>query len=146
VPQVVMSEPDYKIVNVRRKDTEKVLEHLRTSFFREEPLNICIKLLGENWDEDCLELEQYCSETIPEGIRILSQSVCQKVLKKEFRIKLRTPIYKLQNHINAIPQINYTRWFKYDRDCNRFVYTQIVPVIFEPPCSNIYPCPSCYGT
>jgi hypothetical protein len=27
-----------------------------------------------------------------------------------------------------------TRWFKYDRDWLRLVYTQIVPVIFEPPC------------
>ena len=26
------------------------------------------------------------------------------------------------------------RWFKYDRDCNRLVYTQTVPVVFEPPC------------
>lgn len=118
VPQVVMSEPDYKIVHVTPKDTEKVLEHLRRFFFREEPLNICIKLLGENGDEDCYELEQYCSQTIPEGIRILSQGLCQKVLKKEFRIKLRTPVYKLQNHIHAIPQIDY---------------------------SNTYPCPSCYG-
>jgi hypothetical protein len=29
-----------------------------------------------------------------------------------------------------------TRWFKYDRDKLWLVYTQIVPVIFEPPCSN----------
>jgi hypothetical protein len=28
----------------------------------------------------------------------------------------------------------YTRWFKYDRDKLWLVYTQIVPVIFEPPC------------
>jgi len=36
---------------------------------------------------------------------------------------------------NRIPKrVLYTRWFKYDRDCNRLVYTQIVPVIFEPPC------------
>ena len=27
-----------------------------------------------------------------------------------------------------------TRWFKYDRDKLWLVYTQIVPVIFEPPC------------
>ena len=27
-----------------------------------------------------------------------------------------------------------TRWFKYDRDKLRLVYTQSVPVIFEPPC------------
>jgi hypothetical protein len=32
-------------------------------------------------------------------------------------------------------QLGYgTRWFKYDRDKLRLVYTQIVPVIFEPPC------------
>jgi hypothetical protein len=29
----------------------------------------------------------------------------------------------------------YTRWFKYDRDKLWLVYTQIVPVIFEPPCN-----------
>ena len=34
--------------------------------------------------------------------------------------------------------ISYTRWFKYDRDCKRLVYTQIFRVIFEPPC-NILP-------
>ena len=28
-----------------------------------------------------------------------------------------------------------TRWFKYDRDKLCLVYTQIVPVIFEPPCT-----------
>jgi hypothetical protein len=30
--------------------------------------------------------------------------------------------------------VEYTRWFKYDRDKPWLVYTQIVPVIFEPPC------------
>jgi hypothetical protein len=30
----------------------------------------------------------------------------------------------------------YTRWFKYDRDKLWLVYTQSVPVTFEPPCSN----------
>jgi hypothetical protein len=29
-----------------------------------------------------------------------------------------------------------TRWFKYDRDKLWLVYTQIVPVIFERPCTN----------
>jgi hypothetical protein len=34
-----------------------------------------------------------------------------------------------------------TRWFKYDRDKLWLVYTQIVPVIFEPPCtwSTVFP-------
>jgi hypothetical protein len=31
-------------------------------------------------------------------------------------------------------QATYTRWFKYDRDKLWLVYTQIVPVLFEPPC------------
>ena len=31
----------------------------------------------------------------------------------------------------------HTRWFKYDRDKLWLVYTQIVPVIFEPPCTYI---------
>jgi hypothetical protein len=30
-----------------------------------------------------------------------------------------------------------TRWFKYDRDKLWLVYTQIVPVIFEPPCNKV---------
>ena len=29
-----------------------------------------------------------------------------------------------------------TRWFKYGRDKLSLVYTQIVPVIFEPPCTS----------
>jgi hypothetical protein len=32
----------------------------------------------------------------------------------------------------------HTRWFKYDRDKLWLVYTQIVPVIFEPPCVCVY--------
>ena len=33
--------------------------------------------------------------------------------------------------------LNCTRWFKYDRDKLWLVYTQIVPVIFEPPCTSV---------
>ena len=34
----------------------------------------------------------------------------------------------------------YTRWIKYDRDKLWLVYTQIVPVIFEPPCILLLVC------
>jgi hypothetical protein len=40
----------------------------------------------------------------------------------------RSPIQRVLRHIWN------TRWFKYDRDKLWLVYTQIVPVIFEPPC------------
>ena len=33
----------------------------------------------------------------------------------------------------------HTRWFKYDRDKLWLVYTQIVLVIFEPPCTSMLP-------
>jgi hypothetical protein len=34
-------------------------------------------------------------------------------------------------------KLHYTRWLKYDRDKLWLVYTQIVPVIFEPPCKFV---------
>jgi hypothetical protein len=38
------------------------------------------------------------------------------------------------DHSSNIDHAN-TRWFKYDRDKLWLVYTQSVPVIFEPPCT-----------
>jgi hypothetical protein len=37
--------------------------------------------------------------------------------------------------VNILGGSIHTRWFKYDRDNLWLVYTQIVPVIFEPPCT-----------
>ena len=31
----------------------------------------------------------------------------------------------------------YTRWFKYDRDCSHLFTHKLVPVIFEPPCISV---------
>jgi hypothetical protein len=36
---------------------------------------------------------------------------------------------------NSVLLHQTTRWFKYDRDKLWLVYTQTVPVIFEPPCT-----------
>jgi hypothetical protein len=38
---------------------------------------------------------------------------------------------------NTLHLLVLTRWFKYDRDKLWLVYTQSVPVIFEPPCTCI---------
>ena len=54
--------------------------------------------------------------------------------------ELGTPEY-LKSHthtcVTALGQLpeRRTRWFKYDRDKLWLVYTQSVPVIFEPPCT-----------
>lgn len=73
---MAMSDQDYKIVPISQKDTEKVLDHLRKSFFREEPLNVDVKLLGERGDEECRELESYCVQSIPEGTQHLGLKSC----------------------------------------------------------------------
>lgn len=80
LPTVAMSDREYDIVPITPKDSEKVLEHLRKFFFLEEPLNINIKLLGENGDERCPELESYCVGTIPEGLSLMAVSRTGKVI------------------------------------------------------------------
>jgi hypothetical protein len=45
--------------------------------------------------------------------------------------------------ICPVPSEVYRRWFKYDRDKLWLVYTQIVPVIFEPPCNLVVYSVSC---
>jgi hypothetical protein len=99
-PQVSMSEQDYKIVQVTPKDVEVVLEHLRKFFFREEPLNICVKLLGERGDEECNELENYCVQTIPEGTYHLGLKRCLTSKIAELAGDL-LPSYTLRNEIKA---------------------------------------------
>jgi hypothetical protein len=80
-----MSEPNYTIVPITTRDTEKVLDHLRRFFFRQEPLNVYIKLLGENGDETCAELEKYCLRTISEGTTVASAETLQVTANEELR-------------------------------------------------------------
>ena len=40
----------------------------------------------------------------------------------------------VRSKVKVLWRFHPTRWFKYDRDKLWLVYTQIVPVIFEPPC------------
>jgi hypothetical protein len=47
--------------------------------------------------------------------------LCKRLLK----------CYKIKQYSTQL----YTRWFKYDQDKLWLVYTQIIPVIFEPPCT-----------
>jgi hypothetical protein len=80
-----MSEPSYTIVPITNNDNERVLEHLRRFFFRQEPLNVYIKLLGENGDETCAELEKFCLQTIPEGTTMLSADTLHITANEDFR-------------------------------------------------------------
>ena len=55
------------------------------------------------------------------------------------KMSLRKRTYKMTFEVWTVMKIQttlyyITRWFKYDRDKLWLVYTQSVPVIFEPPC------------
>lgn len=60
----------YKVVSIEKSDTERVLAFLRQFFFRDEPLNLCIGLLDD--DSTCAELEEFCTESIPEGLSLMA--------------------------------------------------------------------------
>jgi hypothetical protein len=49
-----------------------------------------------------------------------------------WRVQKNNFVFSWETYVRV--QTEYTRWFKYDRDKLWLVYTQIVPVIFEPPC------------
>nr|CAD7573690.1 unnamed protein product [Timema californicum] len=63
----VMSSEDYHITPISPKDRDHVVEFLRRTFFRDEPLNIDVQLLGEDGKDRCAELENYSVECINEG-------------------------------------------------------------------------------
>nr|CAD7431113.1 unnamed protein product [Timema monikensis] len=62
-----MSSEDYHITPLSPKDRDRVVEFLRRTFFRDEPLNIDVQLLGEDGKDRCAELENYSVECINEG-------------------------------------------------------------------------------
>ena len=57
--------------------------------------------------------------------------------KRETFDRRYNPLIRTSFHDLTIVMI-YTRWFKYDRDRCRQIYTQTVPVIFKPPCVKVF--------
>ena len=73
------------------------------------------------------------SRNLKNKVAVVSLGLLRQSGKKCFR--------KVSNGVGACKCVYiyiyihiYTRWFKYDRDKLWRVYTQSVPVIFEPPC------------
>ncbi|XP_022193040.1 dopamine N-acetyltransferase isoform X2 [Nilaparvata lugens] len=61
----------HRIVKISNKDGERVLQFLRKFFFMDEPLNIAVGLLDEP-GSTCSELEQYCIDSIPDGVSFMA--------------------------------------------------------------------------
>jgi hypothetical protein len=56
----------YQIRRATSTDYERVLQLMRRSFFRDEPLNVAVGLLDE--DDTCVELDKFCQETLADGM------------------------------------------------------------------------------
>ena len=55
----------YEIRRTTSKDYDSILEFMRKNFFKDEPLNIAVRLLEDT--DTCPELEQFCTETLADG-------------------------------------------------------------------------------
>ncbi|KAJ8720323.1 hypothetical protein PYW07_012366 [Mythimna separata] len=63
------SQTSYHVRTITAKDKERTLDFLRRFFFRDEPLNLAVNLL-ETPTSRCIELEEYASSSIDEGVSL----------------------------------------------------------------------------
>lgn len=69
----------YSIKPIKQADSESVLNFLRKFFFRDEPLNVDIKLL-DTPDATCKELEDYSVKSIKDGLSLMAVSESGKII------------------------------------------------------------------
>lgn len=69
----------YEVKTITENDSEPLLEFLRTFFFKDEPLNVAVKLI-EFKDSTCVELEQFSLKSINEGTSLMAVSSSGKII------------------------------------------------------------------
>lgn len=69
----------HRFVKIANNDGERVLQFLRRFFFMDEPLNIAVGLLDEP-GSTCSELEQYCIDSIPDGVSFMAVNSSGEVI------------------------------------------------------------------
>lgn len=68
----------YNIRTIGKEDTEKVLAFLRTFFFRDEPLNVDIKLLED--EQTCPDLEEFSLKAIKDNVSLMAITDSGKII------------------------------------------------------------------
>lgn len=69
----------YEVQVITQKDSEPLLAHLRKFFFKDEPLNVAVKLI-EFDDSTCVELEDYSLKSINEGTSVMAITPSGKIV------------------------------------------------------------------
>jgi hypothetical protein len=80
-------------------------------------------------------IRKQCCEYFRNAFHLRCDTACLA-----FSVLATLHVFFMRSHIIYLTckKDQYTRWFKYDRDKLLLVYTQIVPVIFEPPCIFVF--------
>uniref|UniRef100_A0A6P7HDJ9 Dopamine N-acetyltransferase-like n=1 Tax=Diabrotica virgifera virgifera TaxID=50390 RepID=A0A6P7HDJ9_DIAVI len=65
------TEKSYKIRDATKADRDAIVEFLRISFFRDEPLNAFLELVTEE-NPTCETLEEFTVGHIPNGINLVA--------------------------------------------------------------------------
>jgi hypothetical protein len=81
--------------------------------------------------------DQFKISKDPTGNRTRYLPSCSAVLHSSPRFLYLLFFFEIYFFAVFLVALLYTRWFKYDRDKLWLVYTQSVPVIFEPPCISV---------
>lgn len=61
----------YEILPVTSEDSERVLNHLRKFFFKDEPLNVAVKLI-EPGETSCKELEEFSMNCVKDNLSLMA--------------------------------------------------------------------------
>lgn len=61
----------YEIKPATKADRKEIVDHLRQFFFRDEPLNACLKLITEE-NATCPSLEEYTVRHLDDGINLMA--------------------------------------------------------------------------
>ncbi|XP_063217850.1 arylalkylamine N-acetyltransferase 1-like, partial [Bacillus rossius redtenbacheri] len=61
---------DFRVQPVGGGDRRRVVDFLRQFFFKDEPLNVDVQLLGADGADRCLELEEYSTGCLDEGLSV----------------------------------------------------------------------------
>ncbi|XP_022918295.2 arylalkylamine N-acetyltransferase 1-like [Onthophagus taurus] len=63
---------------IKKEESEKVLDFLRTFFFRDEPLNVDVKLL--DGEKTCKELEEYSMKALKDNVSVMAITDSGKII------------------------------------------------------------------
>jgi len=106
----------YEVRIVTEKDSEQIIDHLRKFFFKDEPLNVSVKLI-ESDDSRCPELESYSIKSIKDGISLMAITDSNKIIGVCLNQKLHRD--DLEEEVKKCPNPKFEKILKFLRTLDK---------------------------